>query len=131
MALHSLVLIFALGSTASASLAPNHVIGRVVELIVELKAKVEADGKAEQKMYDKYACWCEETSKTSAEDIHQGMADIKRLSSEILGLKGTIATAISEIREHSKAILANQKAQDEATSIRQKNNAEFSSEKAG
>ena len=30
---------------------------QVVELINELKAKIEADGAMEQKTYDKFACW--------------------------------------------------------------------------
>ena len=39
-------------------------VTKVVELINEMKAKIEADGKAEQKVYDKFACWCEKHSKT-------------------------------------------------------------------
>ena len=35
----------------------------------ELKAKVEADGKEQQKSYDKYACWCEKTLGRKAADI--------------------------------------------------------------
>ena len=37
-----------------------------------LKAKIEADGKMEQQIYDKYACWCETTSARKANDIHTG-----------------------------------------------------------
>ena len=36
-------------------------VAKVVELIEELKAKIETDGAMEQKLYDKYACWCETT----------------------------------------------------------------------
>jgi len=28
---------------------------------MELKGKIEADGKMEQKSFDKFACWCEKT----------------------------------------------------------------------
>jgi hypothetical protein len=35
----------------------------VVELIKELKTKIEADSANEQKVYDKFACWCESTTR--------------------------------------------------------------------
>merc|ERR1719428_1605834 len=81
-------------------------------------------------MYNKYACWCETTSARKATDIHQAMADIKSLSSTILEKKGLIATRSSEIGELSTGMSDNQQAQDEATGIRQKENAEYMSEKA-
>merc|ERR1719199_2260830 len=105
-------------------------VTKVVELIEELKAKIEADGKMEQKIYDKYACWCETTTARKASDIHQGMADIKSLGSKILSLKGKVATLSSEISELSKSMSDNRQAQDEATGIRQKENGEYMGEKA-
>merc|ERR1719428_2331631 len=81
-------------------------------------------------MYDKYACWCETTSARKATDIHQAMADIKSLGSKILSRKGAVATLSSEISELSKGMSDNQQAQDEATGIRQKENAEYMSDKA-
>merc|ERR1719240_429648 len=38
-------------------------VTKIVNLIKELKEKIVADGKAEQNMYNKYACWCENTAK--------------------------------------------------------------------
>merc|ERR1719261_1893992 len=106
------------------------VVGRVVTLIEDLKAKIVADGKAEQKMYDKYACWCEGTSARKANDIHKAMADIKALGAKILSNKGLVATHASEISELSKQMKENQRTQDEATGIRQKQNAAYSDMKA-
>merc|ERR1711988_614861 len=53
------------------------VVARVVNLVKELRAKIIADGKAEQKAYDKYACWCEATSARKANDIHREMMTSK------------------------------------------------------
>merc|ERR1719230_2132562 len=106
------------------------VVGRVVTLIEDLKAKIVADGKAKQKMYDKYACWCEGTSARKANDIHKAMADIKALGAKILSNKGLVATRAAEISELSKQMKENQRTQDEATGIRQKENAEYSEMKA-
>merc|ERR1719502_847092 len=104
-------------------------VTKVVELIEELKAKIEADGKMEQTIYDKYACWCETTSARKASDIHTAMSDIKSLSTKILELKGLVATRTSEIAQDSLEINDNQQAQDEATGIRQKENAAYMGEK--
>merc|ERR1719443_704202 len=105
-------------------------VTKVVELIKELKSKIEADGKAESKIYNKYACWCETTSARKATNIHQAMADIKSLSTQVLEYKGAVATLASEITELSSEMQDNQGAQDEATAIRQKENGEYEAQKA-
>jgi len=122
----SAVLAFLCFGIAGASQGP---VTKVVELIEELKAKIEADGKMEQTIYDKYACWCETTSARKANDIHTAMSDIKSLSTKILELKGLVATRTSEIAQDSLEINDNQQAQDEATGIRQKENAAYTAEK--
>merc|ERR1719454_975606 len=110
--MRSVVVAFLCLTIASASQGP---VTKVVELIEELKAKIEADGKMEQQIYDKYACWCETTSARKANDIHTAMSDIKSLGTKILELKGLVATRESEIAQDSMDIQSNQKAQDEAT----------------
>merc|ERR1719160_2078389 len=105
-------------------------VSKVGELIEELKAKIIADGKAEQMVYDKFACWCETTSKEKATAIHQAHEDIKTLSSRILENKGLVATRTSEIAQISLEIQKNQKVQDEALAIRQSQNKEYMGEKA-
>ena len=52
--------------------------GYQVELINELKAKIEADGAIEQKTYDKFACWCETTTQRKADAIDAGKKLIGR-----------------------------------------------------
>jgi predicted nucleic acid-binding Zn-ribbon protein len=105
-------------------------VGKVVELIRELQSKITADGKAEQKIYDKYACWCENMSARKANAIHQAHADIKSLSTSILELKGLVATRASEITQLSREIRENQESQDTATAIRQKENTAYQGQKA-
>merc|ERR1719345_399529 len=118
-----------LAGVAGAARGSGEVVSRVVTLIEELKAKITQDGKIEQKMYDKYACWCETTSARKANDIHQAMADIKSLGTKILELKGLVATRTSEIAQLSLEISSNQMAQDEATGIRQRENGAYMGEK--
>merc|ERR1719428_2171232 len=121
------VCLFGLSAAARDQGSP---VTKVVELIEELKAKIEEDGKIEQKLYDKYACWYETTTARKANDIHQAMADIKSIGSVILEKKGLIATRTSEIAEASTNMNDNQGASAEATAIRQKENGAYTSEKA-
>merc|ERR1719498_1696664 len=124
------VLLLSLFCVAAAEKGPGEVVSRVVSLIEELKAKIQQDGKVEQKMYDKYACWCETTSARKANDIHQAMTDIKVLSSKILETKGLVQTRVNEIKELTGDIMENQKEMDEATAIRQKENGAYMANKA-
>merc|ERR1719326_72131 len=124
--MRSVVVTFLCLGVVRASQGP---VTKVVELIEELKAKIEADGKMEQQIYAQSACWCETTSARKANDIHTAMSDIKSLSTKILELKGLVATRTSEIAQDSLEINDNQQAQDEATGIRQKENAAYTAEK--
>merc|ERR1719207_305132 len=90
-------------------------VTKIVGLIKELKAKIIADGKTEQILYDKYACWCETTTARKAQDIHTAMSDIKSLGTKILGLKATITSLSNDISHTSQEMSKNQAAQDEAT----------------
>jgi len=105
-------------------------VTKVVELIEELKAKIEADGESEQKIYDKYACWCETTTSRKASAIETAKTDIETLGHSVLSLKGKSATLGSEIAETSKNIAKNEKAQAKATAIREKENGSYMAEKA-
>merc|ERR1719454_5633 len=100
-------------------------VDKVVELIQELKAKIEADGKAEQKVYDKFACWCEKTTARKAGNIEEAKTSIEELTQLILELKGKKSTLTAEVAQLEKDIAANEAAQKEATGIRQKENADY------
>merc|ERR1719399_856026 len=100
-------------------------VDKVVELINELKAKIEADGKAEQKVYDKYACWCEKTTARKAGNIEEAKTSVEELTQLILELKGKKSTLTAEVKQLEKDIAANEAAQKEATSIRSKENSDY------
>merc|ERR1719375_2527510 len=104
-------------------------ISRVVELIQELKAKVEADGKAEQKTYDKFACWCEKTLARKAAAIDEAKETIDKTQREIIELKGKLGELGATIKQLEKEIAENEEARKEATEIRDKENADYETEK--
>jgi hypothetical protein len=105
-------------------------VEKVVELISELKTKIEADGAMEQKLYDKYACWCETTTARKADAIDDGKALIGKTTTEILTLKGAIAVLASEIAELEGYIAEANDAMATATKIREKENSDYQQEKA-
>jgi len=124
-----MVCLLGLSGFAQAEQGPGDVVNRVVNLIQELKSKIIADGKAEQKAYDRYACWCETTSARKATDIHLAMAEIKTLGAKILSNKGLVATRAAEIAALARDMDTNQGTQAQANSIRQKESASYNEHK--
>lgn len=103
-------------------------VEKVVILLKELQDRIEQDGENEQKIYDKYACWCDISMKKKADAIDQARKDLRALSQEILKLRGTIATLASEIQELADMIAENEKLQADATALREKENAAYMAE---
>merc|ERR1719230_448468 len=104
-------------------------IDSVVGLIEEMQKKIEADGVAEQAVFDKYACWCEEVTSRKSHNIGFAMTEIQRLGVLVLNQKGTAGVKEYEINVLNKQIKENQDATNQATIIRQKENTEFNAKK--
>uniref|UniRef100_A0A7S4GL57 Uncharacterized protein n=1 Tax=Oxyrrhis marina TaxID=2969 RepID=A0A7S4GL57_OXYMA len=104
-------------------------VTRVVTLLNELKAKIESDGKAEQKVYDKFACWCEKTTGRKAKDIADAKEHIEDLSVEIKKRKGQLGSLSAELAQLKKDISSNKASQKEATSLRNKEHESYSQTK--
>jgi len=114
--------------TPAAATDTGSPVEKVVQLLKDLKTKIGNDGSQEQQIYDKYACWCEKTTKRKAAAIEESQMELRALGQQILKLKGRIATLTAEIAELTEAIRMNEDAQAEATAIRQKENAAFTAE---
>merc|ERR1719473_2646854 len=93
-------------------------IARVVELIAELKTKVEADGRTELELYDKYACWCEDTFETKGRDIAEALKQIQELDESIKGLAESTASSGVEIKRLTEAIEENKASTTSAQEMR-------------
>merc|ERR1719194_348028 len=95
--------------------------GRVVKLLNELKANLERDAAAEEKIYNKYACWCDNTASAKASGIDQAKADI-------LALRGERAATANDIETAATNIDNNEASTHELTLIRQKTSADAGQE---
>jgi len=123
-------LIVWLAGAVSSAQAVAGPVDKVVTLLKELQANLDSDEKAEQSVYDKYACWCEETTARKAKNIEDAKDDMQRLGQDILKQKGTVAVRTDEIEEKQVQIKENEEAQETATGARTKENAAWQSESA-
>lgn len=121
---------FVLGLLAISAVARGSPVEKIVKLLKTLQATAEGDSKAESQIYNKYACWCEKTSKRKAEDIVTAHEELRALGQRILKLKGKIATRTAEITELTENIKANEAEQAELEAVRTKQNAAFMGEAA-
>jgi len=105
-------------------------IQKVIELIEELRDKTIADGKAEELVYNRMACWCETTTKSKADEIKTCQDTLADLSQDINSNKGTIATLASDIHDLMTDIETNEKKQYMETTKRERQNADYMQNKA-
>jgi len=77
---------------------------KVITLLKDLSAKVEAEGKKEAAQYDKYACFCKEQADEKLYSIEKSDAKISRLVAEIKALDTSIAELNSEVSDLSNKI---------------------------
>jgi chromosome segregation ATPase len=123
--LSRLLVAFVATSSSLAGAAEVDPLGKAVELLNALAAKVTDDGVREDKAYHEYFEWCDESS-------HQKMFEIKTYTLEEEKLESTITKAESDIEAASAKIddLAGkigqgQKELKDATEIRHKEAEEF------
>jgi hypothetical protein len=119
------VVAFALVAAVAANSQSASPIDRVVELIEGLRAKIVADGAAEQTVYDKYACWCEETTARKAAAIEDAKTLIEELAKRILELKGRLGTYTAEIAKLEKDIAETTEAINKAEELRAKEHEDY------
>lgn len=104
-------------------------VQKVVELLEDLKAKVEKDGEKEQALYDKYACWCEETLLEKSKAIDDGTALIQKLTQEILALRGKIEELGVTSRQLEQEVVEAKDGINSAKEIREKEREEYITER--
>lgn len=104
-------------------------IAKVVVLIKEIMAKMEADRQMEQKIYDKYACWCEKTLDRKARAIDEAKETIDKTQKEVIEIKGKLGELGATLQQLDKEIKENQEAMKEAIEIREKENQDYVQER--
>jgi hypothetical protein len=93
-----------------------------------MSAQLEKEGKEDQEVFEKIACWCETNDKDKTVSIDDAEAHITDLTATIEEATAISARLNTEIKNLGSEISKNQAALDKATAIRQKELAEFNGE---
>ena len=72
-----------LASSLAATASATNPINQVVTMLAELEATVIGEGKEAQKVYEEFAEWCEERSRTLGFEIKTGNMEANELKATI------------------------------------------------
>jgi len=108
--------------------AKNRPVSKVITLLKDMLKQLEKEGEEDEEIYDQLACWCETNDKEKTKSIADAEAKIEDLTTKIEEMTASSARLNTEIKNLEKEVAENQDALDKATSIRQKELAEFNAE---
>ncbi|CAK0853937.1 unnamed protein product, partial [Prorocentrum cordatum] len=105
-------------------------LGKVVELLTSLEGKVTADGDAEEKAYQLYFEWCDDTTKQQQYEIKTAKAMQGKLEATINKAAADIEASTGKIEDLAAKIGTSEKELKDATLIREKEASDFETEEA-
>jgi len=106
-------------------------IRKVVQMLQSMQAKVVAEGKKQEAMYNKFMCYCASNNKGAQETIAESNVRTASLESSIKEAIAQKDQLEADLVQHQKDYKQAQQAVEAAVSIRQKEAKEFAKEKAG
>jgi len=110
--------------------AKNRPVSKVITLLKDMQKELEAEAKADQEVYDTFACWCETNEKEKTKAIADAEAKINDLNIQIEELTAASARLNSEIKMLEEEVGKNQQGLDQATGMRFKDQGEFNDEES-
>jgi len=122
-----LLVLFAISSTCQATTEEIQTspLSKVLDLMAELTAKVVKEGEVEAKAYKEYFDWCDDMAKNAGFEIKTADAKKEKLEAKIGELTSSISVSMSKIDELVAAIAADDAELKDATTVREKEAAEF------
>jgi len=119
-----------LGADVSQELvnAKNRPVTKVITVLKDMLKQLEKEKEDDEEIYEKMACWCETNDKQKTKAIADAETRISDLTNKIEELTANSARLNTEIKNLEQEVAKNQAALDKATSIRQKELAEFNAE---
>merc|ERR1719163_126125 len=118
------VILLVASPLASADSVANP-LGKVMELMDSLTAKVTAEGEEEAKAFKEYFEWCDEAAANLHNEIKTGTGKKEELEASIAKATAGIEACTVKIEDLSGAISADEKELKEATAVREKEVATF------
>merc|ERR1719258_764941 len=96
----------------------------LINVSLSLKKKNDRD------VYAAYKCYCDKTDEAKNTAINESAAEIERMTSFLTDKRAQNTKLSQEIAQLEKDIADNEAARDEATTIRDKENADFQKEES-
>jgi chromosome segregation ATPase len=118
----ALLLPFVDAATLNTKVSP---VQKVLELLDDLKAKVQGEVAKEEMMMEEYTKWCDSEENTKTDAITSATRTIKDLSATIEEATGKISTLSSEVDELAGKISTSEADLSSATSIRDEERSAF------
>merc|ERR1719382_902269 len=123
-------LLAALASGLPAALAEEmSPIGKVLEMISGLQAKIISEGEKAQKVYEEFSEWCEESNKNLNFEIKTGKTEVSELKATISEETAIIESLTSRLEELAGKLKVDEQDLKAATHIREAEAADFAAEK--
>jgi hypothetical protein len=121
----AMILALLVVATPAASAEESNPLGKVFELMSALEAKIVKEGEAEAKAFKEFFEWCDSASQNINFEIKTAKSNEEKLNAKIGELTSDIEVGNSKIEELSAAISSNTGELNDATSIRNKEHADF------
>jgi chromosome segregation ATPase len=113
------------GAFLSVSATQETPVQKVARLLNEMKDQLVTDAKSDEELFEKLSCWCATNKKDKTDVVATAEKSIVSLKGSIEELTAKSAELSSAITRLDGEIAKAQAALDQATSIRDKENAEF------
>jgi len=115
------------GSTLAAhGQAQTNPLGKVLDLVDELAAKLVKEGEVEQKAYEEYLQWCQNAVQETGFAIETATKEKVELEAKLVEVGAEIEESTSKIADLAAGIATNEADLSAASAIREKELAEFS-----
>jgi len=103
-------------------------MSKVFQMLADLQAKIVAEGKEAQQVYDEFTAWCQDRSKNVELEIKAGQGEVADLSATIEKQSANILGSSTKIEELSGSISTDEAALKAATAMRASDKATFAAE---
>jgi len=121
------ILCLSVGQVSGAAVQANP-IRKVVGLLQGMQAKVTAEGEKEQALFDKYMCYCKNSGGDLSKSIGDADTKIPQLGSDIAEAEAKLAQLKEDLKQHQVDRSAAKAAVASATTLRNKEAAEYAKE---
>jgi len=122
--------VFLASLVATSQAAEVSPIGKVLQLISDLQAKILSEGEGAQKVYSEYAEWCEDRSRDLGHSIKAATSEVESLKATIAEETSTSSALSSKIEDLAGDIATDEADLKAATEIRDKEKSDFATEES-